>query len=118
MDRIYKPDRAVGNTTRQADLIIQLLFERRGQWIPVIDHASLSNPRMARDINNNLVDLITRRINAEHSFKGINKTLKHIETTAIDTYIVNDDYFKQFKEVFGNKYKTNNSPINLLCLPK
>jgi hypothetical protein len=118
MNSLLRHGRAVGNSTRQADKIIQLLFDYRGQWIPVIDHAVYDHPINERaEISKYLVIKIKERLNNEHRWKNIASTLRHqIVSDKIDTYIVRSSYFLPFLEIYGKG--NNKERIHLLCLPK
>jgi len=58
---IIKPGRRVGNTTRQADLAIQLLFA--GCTVKVLDHHEEGQNATS---NRNLMNIIIRRLGIEH----------------------------------------------------
>lgn len=58
---IFVPNRRAGNTTRQVDLAIQLLFE--GHCVTAKDHFKWGGFRQA---NERLFELIIRRLSWEH----------------------------------------------------
>lgn len=60
-DVVFKPFRGTGNTTRQVNKAIELLFE--GYVVEVIDHAR-EEPSLAFD--KALLDRIERRLQSEH----------------------------------------------------
>lgn len=58
------PGRRVGNTTRQADILIQELFTHPGQWVAIADHSQHPTG------NDYLTRIITDRMHREHRISG------------------------------------------------
>lgn len=102
------------NTTRQADFLIQLLFENKDKWVPIIDHASLNvDANKSMMINEYLLNKIKRRLEGEHSINKNSKIqLKEEITNRPEVYLEHDDYY----EMFLNIMKRGDHKIFLLKL--
>jgi len=101
-EHILKGGRAVGNSSRQVNYIIEELFENRGEWIPVIDHSSLyQNARVDSIVNKYLLDKVTKRLKEEfrgdYEIKPIRGKLRGVQSSYnfenINTLIDNQNYF-------------------------
>lgn len=59
----FRPGRKLGNSTRQVDLTIDLLFQ--GYIVEVVDHAYLHKITQSKEINYFLMDKVIKRLNDE-----------------------------------------------------
>lgn len=72
-----KGGRAVGNSSRQVNYIIDEMFNNFGEYIPVIDHFSLSNDKStSASINKMLLDKIIIRLKTEFKLTESQYTVK------------------------------------------
>jgi len=65
---IIREGRAVGNTTRQVDLAIDLLHQ--GEEIEVIDHAKISNPNGEHQMNIYLYSKLRERFDIMYKYQS------------------------------------------------
>lgn len=71
--------RGAGNTTRQADFIIQELFNNLGEYIPVIDHWQLDVSEGNLQSSERLLHIIINRLDRELYIK-MNKIEFHLKS--------------------------------------
>lgn len=72
LEKNIERDRATGRTTRQANDIIELLFNYRGGWIIVEDHWAKDNDLSEYDsiqVSKPLLKIVVERLQREHRIK-------------------------------------------------